>query len=180
MTDRPTDRRLTQKQRLFVEAYVGEARGNATEAARLAGYKGNSSTLGAVGYENLQRSVIIEAIRSADESSVDDNWSRRLDKVRSKVIPAYVPVDRVYVIEAQGLGRYKIGHTKNELERRVKAMQTGSPVVLSLLCWCLGDSGLEAELHDKFKDCRLHGEWFELGPSKLDELCAIVKIVGKE
>lgn len=31
-------RKLTHKQRRFVEAYMGEACGNATEAARLAGY----------------------------------------------------------------------------------------------------------------------------------------------
>ena len=30
---------LTEKQRRFVEAYMGQAAGNATEAARLAGYK---------------------------------------------------------------------------------------------------------------------------------------------
>jgi hypothetical protein len=30
---------LTFKQRLFIEAYIGEANGNATEAARIAGYR---------------------------------------------------------------------------------------------------------------------------------------------
>lgn len=30
---------LTAKQELFIAAYIGEARGNATEAARIAGYK---------------------------------------------------------------------------------------------------------------------------------------------
>ena len=33
------ERRLTHKQELFVAAYLGEAHGNATEAARIAGYK---------------------------------------------------------------------------------------------------------------------------------------------
>lgn len=49
---------LTLKQRLFVEAYLGEAMGNATEAARLAGYKGNEITLAAVGAENLRKPQI--------------------------------------------------------------------------------------------------------------------------
>jgi len=47
--------KLTLKQQLFVEAYLGEAKGNATEAARIAGYKGNEITLAAVGAENLRK-----------------------------------------------------------------------------------------------------------------------------
>lgn len=50
--------RLTLKQRLFVEAYLGEAKGNATEAARLAGYKGSNKTLQVVGAENLSKPII--------------------------------------------------------------------------------------------------------------------------
>lgn len=34
-----SEAKLTHKQQLFVEAYLGVAKGNATEAARLAGYK---------------------------------------------------------------------------------------------------------------------------------------------
>jgi len=39
---------LTTKQKLFCEFYVGAANGNATQAARLAGYAGNDITLEAV------------------------------------------------------------------------------------------------------------------------------------
>lgn len=54
--------KLTEKQRRFVDAYLGEAAGNATEAARLAGYKGNDNTLASVGTENLRKPAIAEAI----------------------------------------------------------------------------------------------------------------------
>lgn len=65
---------LTRKQQLFVEAYCGEARGNATEAARLAGYKGTAMTLGQVGAENLRKPQIAEAIeqRDRDNPSIPD------------------------------------------------------------------------------------------------------------
>jgi len=43
--------RLTEKQRAFVEAYMGEAEGNATRAAELAGYQGGENTLSSVGSE---------------------------------------------------------------------------------------------------------------------------------
>lgn len=54
--------KLTTKQQLFVEAYLGAARGNATEAARLAGYAGTDETLRAIGYENLTKPHIAEAV----------------------------------------------------------------------------------------------------------------------
>lgn len=52
---------LTTKQRMFVEAYLSNGF-NATEAARTAGYKGNDVTLAAVGYENLRKPQISEAV----------------------------------------------------------------------------------------------------------------------
>lgn len=63
---------LTTKQRLFVESYLSNGF-NATEAARVAGYKGNDVTLAAVGYENLRKpqiaSVISERINEAAMSA---------------------------------------------------------------------------------------------------------------
>lgn len=55
-------RRPTLKQRLFAEAYVHKANGNATESARLAGYAGRAATLEAVGYENLRKPLVRELI----------------------------------------------------------------------------------------------------------------------
>ncbi|MEM6286630.1 MAG: terminase small subunit [Bacteroidota bacterium] len=61
-------RPLTEKQRRFVEAYMGEARGNATEAASLAGYKGSRNTLRVVGAENLAKPAIKAAITERQEN----------------------------------------------------------------------------------------------------------------
>lgn len=55
--------KLTFKQQRFVDAYVG----NATDAARKAGYKGNYNTLHSVGVENLQKPSIIQAIRNREQ-----------------------------------------------------------------------------------------------------------------
>lgn len=65
---------LSLLQRRFVEAFVGPAKGNATEAARLAGYKGNTVTLAAVGAENLKKPLVAEAIaeRQAKASKAAD------------------------------------------------------------------------------------------------------------
>ncbi|MEM6532951.1 MAG: terminase small subunit [Myxococcota bacterium] len=59
---------LTEKQRRFVEAYLGEACGNATEAARQAGFAGSRTTLQQVGHENLRKPHIRDAIDERTES----------------------------------------------------------------------------------------------------------------
>lgn len=56
------DRLLTTKQLRFIEFYDG----NATDAARKAGYKGNDVTLGAVGDENLKKPRIKAAIKARE------------------------------------------------------------------------------------------------------------------
>lgn len=53
---------LTEKQARFLRAFVGEAKGNATQAARLAGYRGSDATLRATASRLLRRSGIAAAL----------------------------------------------------------------------------------------------------------------------
>ena len=55
--------RLTDLQRAFVDAYMGEARYNATEAAAMAGYSGNRNTLRSMAAENMAKPAIQQEIR---------------------------------------------------------------------------------------------------------------------
>lgn len=68
-------RPLTLKQRAFGLAFVGEANGNGTEAARLAKYKGDDPTLSQVAYENLRKPEVAEFIkelrREAEQNASD-------------------------------------------------------------------------------------------------------------
>lgn len=59
---------LTQKQRLFVEAYL--ANPNATEAARQAGYGGNDNTLAQRGAELVRNSKIAELLKVRVEEAI--------------------------------------------------------------------------------------------------------------
>lgn len=54
---------LTNKQRVFVEKYIGVAHFNATEAASAAGYKGNRNTLAVVGHDNLRKPNIAALVK---------------------------------------------------------------------------------------------------------------------
>lgn len=53
---------LTPKQKAFVSAYV--ATGNATEAARRAGYSGNDKTLQVMGAKNISNAMVKQAIEA--------------------------------------------------------------------------------------------------------------------
>lgn len=55
-------RRLSGKQRAFVEAYLGPAEWNATEAASIAGYKGDRQGLSVVGSGLLSNVRVAQAI----------------------------------------------------------------------------------------------------------------------
>lgn len=56
---------LTAKQQKFISAYLGEAEGNATEACRRAGYRGTARDLAVIGFDNLRKPNIAQAIQQA-------------------------------------------------------------------------------------------------------------------
>lgn len=56
-------RRLSEKQRRFVEAYLGRAKGNGRMAAQLAGYQGNHRTLASTANRLLSTNRVRDALR---------------------------------------------------------------------------------------------------------------------
>ncbi len=77
---------LSLKQARFVAVYIGPANGNATEAARLAGYRGNRTTLEVVGRENLGKPRIAAAIaeyRVAIKAEGIANKQNRIDRLNA-------------------------------------------------------------------------------------------------
>ena len=87
---------LTPKQKAFADYYI--ECGNATEAARKAGYKGNNVTLGTVGAENLKKpqisAYIAERMGQQAKSRVAD---------ANEVIEFYTAVMRGEVKDQFGL-----------------------------------------------------------------------------
>jgi hypothetical protein len=71
----------------------------------------------------------------------------------------YTPKN-IYFIQAKSNHLIKIGQTNN-IERRLAGLKRMSPVKLRLLGYV--NSGLYSEpfLHNKFKESRMHGEWFK-------------------
>lgn len=82
----------------------------------------------------------------------------------------------IYYIGSPESGRLKIGYTKGNPGKRLRALQTGSPSKLYLMAVHPGTPELERRLHQQFSDARLHGEWFDASDDllvHLAEVCAL-------
>lgn len=68
----------------------------------------------------------------------------------------------IYLLHAEGCPRYKIGRSINPIAR-CQEIQKQSPYPIAIIksFWTLDTCIDEAELHKKFKDYRVFGEWFE-------------------
>jgi phage terminase small subunit len=83
------DGKLTERERRFVEAFMGPAAGNGTEAARLAGYKGSAPVLGVQSTRLLKKASVLAAIEQrretlTDASIADAGERRRLLTVHAR------------------------------------------------------------------------------------------------
>lgn len=84
----------------------------------------------------------------------------------------------VYAIVADGLGRIKIGKAANP-EKRLRELQIGSPVKLSLTFKAGWHDSNEKLLHACFQEERLHGEWFRQSP-RIEEFLSGVRSIAEE
>lgn len=65
----------------------------------------------------------------------------------------------VYFIQAEMGGPIKIGYAADEF-KRFATIQTGYPDKLVLCHAIVGDIETERAIHNRFRKCRLRGEWF--------------------
>lgn len=63
----------------------------------------------------------------------------------------------VYLVSSGN--KYKIGFSTN-IERRVRAFNTASPIPFRILAIVPGGKALEGDLHKQFQDRYVSGEWF--------------------
>lgn len=78
----------------------------------------------------------------------------------------------VYVVQVRGFDLVKIGYSKSP-EQRLRELQAGSGMGdgLELLLSFPGDRRLESDLHRRFADDRLFGEWFGLSDNIAEWIC---------
>lgn len=83
---------------------------------------------------------------------------------------------QVYVIGASGSPVAKIGVSADP-ERRLRQIQSMSPLQLEILWTCPGGYPLEGRLHAQFRAYRSHGEWFDF--QDLDPVKAVQDAVSE-
>jgi hypothetical protein len=75
----------------------------------------------------------------------------------------------IYFVQAESVGHIKIGwHAGTDAAERVRELQVGSPVKLTLLGTMPGERETEADLHRQFSHAHVHGEWFRAVPELLN------------
>jgi hypothetical protein len=103
--------------------------------------------------------VTAEVIHLESDEFADD------DKLYHGVCPEFPPPKGgrsvVYVIGRQQSSVAKVGVTGGDLHKRLKSIQTGSPVKLEVLWWFYASAEDEQRLHREFQDYRMEGEWFD-------------------
>jgi hypothetical protein len=129
---------LTQKQRLFVEAMIGPAGGNATRAAELAGYKSaNNHSLRQMASDTLNRPNVQRALAAAiadklgtpewAESRLKDLASANMANFLTVVSPGLVQIDWEKAAAAGALGQvaeYDAEKGKIKLHNPFTALET--------------------------------------------------------
>ena len=73
----------------------------------------------------------------------------------------------IYFIQAGEYGPVKIGFTDCGIKKRIDQMQSGNHRKLNIIGYMFGTVKKEKELHKKFDEYRLLGEWFFASPELL-------------
>ena len=68
--------------------------------------------------------------------------------------------DKLYIIQSDLTGMIKIGRSRHP-QKRLKQLQTGNPNKLRLIKSFEGQGWREGFLHERLKEFRLEGEWFD-------------------
>ena len=74
---------------------------------------------------------------------------------------------KTYLIKDNNTGFYKIGKSINPKVRE-KTLQAEKPTYTRVKVW---DKNIESELHKKYKDQRVRGEWFKLTHIQVKYIC---------
>ena len=67
--------------------------------------------------------------------------------------------DELYIIQSDLTGMIKIGRSRHP-QKRLKQLQTGNPNKLKLIKSFKSQGWREGLIHERLKDFRLEGEWF--------------------
>ena len=117
---------------------------------------------------DIRRSVGPEQPLTEDEKATVKMWSYIVTHPDAKPWNGDMGTERppqrptlghVYIIEAVGAGRVKIGYASN-VEQRLSTLRTASPLELRVVKVWQASAALEKRLHEALAEHRVRGEWF--------------------
>jgi len=116
--------RLTLRQQTFVEMYLGQCYGNATEAARLAGYSGSDNQLATIGWQNLRKPEIRAYVRDRLRTIIGstDNILEQLWKIASAPVSAHMVVTKPATYDEDGT-KLDSMHVRLDYSAKVRALE---------------------------------------------------------
>jgi len=128
------------------------------------------------GCEDIPVTPTISAYCQAVKLEIDRRETKRRAELEKQERRAKRAKGFVYLLRAES-GHYKIGRTKNPESRRgTFGVQLPFEVEFEHLISCMDMFALEAELHARFAEKRVNGEWFTLN----EEDVAYIKSLGTE
>lgn len=84
----------------------------------------------------------------------------------------------IYLVNAVGTNKFKIGKTTGSVAHRIKDLQIGSPIRLRYVYHAYVDrmNRTERELHYQFACFRSIGEWFSLSDTNVKECITLMRL----
>lgn len=101
-------------------------------------------------------------------SDVRREWERLKAEAQARADAIIASRTDLYFIQSAD-GPIKIG-LSGDVRKRIKGLQSSSPMKLALLCEVKGGGLMESDYHARFSAHRLHGEWFHPHPDILAEI----------
>lgn len=86
-------------------------------------------------------------------------------------------MEYIYFIENTKTNNFKIGKTNN-IQKRIKALQTGNDYILTVKKQILCDSTFKIEkiIHRYFTAKRVNGEWFNINMTQVNEISKVINL----
>ncbi len=84
----------------------------------------------------------------------------------------------IYIVRQQSTDFVKIGYTDNMMRTRLTSLQVGNPTLLVVIALYEGSKEVEKELHIKYAEQAVRGEWFTYSDDMLELDLPIVTITS--
>jgi len=118
--------------------------------------------------ENEIRCICNELIKKHTTIDVEFKQKKpKTKKIKSKKNILEINKNKTYLMKDNHNNLYKIGYSKTP-KIREKTLQSEKPSIKMVKVW---DCDIEKNLHDKYKDFRVRGEWFSLSKIQVQYIC---------